>query len=332
MESLNSTIFTNTSIHTIDTKINVEEIIFGFLSLVGTLTSVVNTLMFWKLRFKDQVYKYYLISSIFDTLYMFSIFLYTLIACGYPCEKLNKNGLIKFIYLIAVYDYLTSCIAIYNILIEIFVTTQRYFLISRKKTLQNLNPNLVMFITILVSLLYYSPIVFLKKICFTANIGFTMVYTNFGLSEVGRLVPIVLSSIRLILASVILLIANIFTLIEFKKYLKQKRLMKFSNLNSNLNSSYSGPRKQVKDKKMKNVTQMLISIAFVYSIGTLPYALYYGLSELFKTNNFIIDKILYSFGGVGFRLIIILKILIFYKYNKIFQEEFRLIVKKLWEK
>lgn len=326
MQILNSTqhpyFFLNASHIKSNSHINVEEIIFGFLSLIGTFTSFISSLIFWKLRNKDQVYKYYLISSILDTFYMLAISFDVLIACGAPCDKFSQTSLFRVLYLIILYDYLTSCIAIFNILIEIFVTTQRYFLISKKKNLQNLHPNLVMLVAAIFSLFYYTPIIFLKKICFVVNTGYKLVYTNFGLSKIGRLVPIVLSSIRLILASVILLIANAFTLKEFKNYLKQKRIMKFSEFSTNIVIALCNrPRKQVKDKKMRNVTQMLISIAFVYSIGTLPYALYYGLSELFKTNNYIIDKILYTLGGVGFRLIIILKIFIFYKYNKIFRKE-----------
>lgn len=329
MEMVNSTNLSNSSLIQIKSDVNIEEIIFGFLSIIGTVTSFINSLIFWKLRSKDQVYKFYLVSSLFDTFYMSSISVNTLFACGVPCDKLNKNSLIKILYTIALYDYLTSSIAIYNIMIEIFVTTQRYFLISRKKNFQNLNPHSVMLVIILISLFYYSPIIFLKKIFYAENIGYKMVYTSFGLSESGRLIPIVLSSIRLILASIILLIANVFTLKEFKKYLKLKKMMKFSEINTNIITSLCDkPRKLFKDKKIKNVTQMLISIAFVYSIGTLPYALYYGLSELFKTNIYLIDKILYSLGGIGFRFIIIIKIIIFLKFNKVFRKKF----KQMWEK
>ena len=327
MEIQNSTNLSSCSSIPIKSDLNIEEIIFGFLSLIGTITSFTNSLVFWKLRFKDQVYKFYLISSIFDTFYMFSISINTFFACGVPCDRFSQNSLLKFLYIIALYDYLTSSIAIYNILIELFVTTQRYFLISRKKKLQNLNPITVMLVIVLISLFYYSPIIFLKKIFYAEKIGYKMVYTNFGLSEPGRLIPIILSSIRLILASIILLIANLFTLKEFKKYLKQKKMMKFTAISTNIITSICDkPRKIFKDKKIKNVTQMLISIAFVYSIGTLPYALYYGLSELFKTNNYIIDKILYSLGGIGFRFIIIIKILIFLKYNKNFRNKFKQIL------
>ncbi|RNA13337.1 hypothetical protein BpHYR1_040405 [Brachionus plicatilis] len=120
-----------------ETKIKIEELIFAGLALIGTITSAINIIIFLKLRLKDNVYKYYLISSIVDFFYMFIISFYALIACGTPCDLMNGASFIKMAYIIVLDDYLTSCLAIYNILIELFITIQRYFLIAKRRTWQN---------------------------------------------------------------------------------------------------------------------------------------------------------------------------------------------------
>lgn len=313
-------------------NIKVAEFFFSALSLIGATTSFINTILFLNLRLKDNVYKYYLISSIVDFSYMLIISFDVLLNCGTPCDLLNGNSLEKTIYTIVFDDYLTSCLAIFNLIVELFVTIQRYLLISKHKTLQNQKPFRLMLLISVVSLVYYLPVLCLKKIIYSENNGYKLVYTSLGDSKIGRIIPIFLSTIRFFIGSCLLLIINIFTVIKFKVYLREKNLIKAAEFSSNGNLEAKRnmtPKEKTEKKAKKNVTQMVIMIAFNYSFGTIPYALYYGLNELLQTDNSFVDNALYVAGNIGIRLLILLKIIIFFKFNKVYRQKFRIYLKKI---
>ncbi|RNA13338.1 hypothetical protein BpHYR1_040406 [Brachionus plicatilis] len=92
------------------------------------------------------------------------------------------------------------------------------------------------------------------------------------------------------------------------------------------------PREKVENRAKKNVTQMVILIAFNYSFGTIPYAMYYGLHELLQTRNSFIDYTLCAIGNAGLRLLIIFKIIVFFRYNKVYRNNFRVCRGKLTKK
>ncbi|RNA41799.1 hypothetical protein BpHYR1_025161, partial [Brachionus plicatilis] len=292
------------------------EIIFSLMGLIGILTSIFNAIIFWNLRQKDQIYKFYLFSSLADSFYMLMISSYVLFSCGNSCENLNAKELYRHVYMIAIDDYLSSCLAIYTILIELFITSQRYSMFTANSVLQSQRPNIVMLLTCAFSLVYYTPVLFLKKIVYLGNNEYNTEYTKFGLSEAGRVIPIVLSTIRLFIASILLLVINIFTLVKFQKYLNKKKLFRFIDLTSKSQTREAKAKINKEHKTRKHVTQMVIFVAFTYSTGTIPYALYYGLSELFKSTNFLVDNVLSVIGRMGLRLMVIFKIVIFYNYNK----------------
>lgn len=305
------------------------EIGLSTLCLIGVFTSMINIFIFWNLRQKDQIYKFYLFSSIADYFYMLMIAFYVLFSCGTPCENLNSKKLYRHIYMIALDDYLTSCLAIYTILIELFVTIQRYCMFTTKKYFQSHQPNIVMALTSAFSLLFYLPVIFLKKIVYLGENSFQIEYTNFGQSKAGRLIPIILSTIRLSIASILLLVINIFTLIKFQKYLKKKQTFRFVDLTSNSESCEIKARRDKENKSWKHITHMVIFIAFTYSFGTIPYAFYYGLSELFLAKNFFVNNVLSLIGRIGLRLMIIFKIIIYYNYNKVYKMKVKAIILKL---
>lgn len=304
------------------------ELVLSSIGLIGILASSFNIIIFWNLRERDQIYKFYFFSSIADALYMTMISLYVLFSCGIPCENLNGKQLYRHVYMIVLDDYVTSCLAIYTILIELFITIQRYCMFTTNAILQTQRPKIFMAIICLFSLVFYIPVLFLKKIVHLGKNEYKIENTKFGLSAAGRVIPIVLSSIRLFVASFLLLVINIFTLIKFKKYLKKKKAMKkFVDVSSQI--EIHATTKNQENKTRKNVTHMVIFVAFTFSFGTIPYAFYYGLSELFKTKNYFIDNILSLIGRVGLRMMIIFKIIIFYNYNKIYKLKFKTIIQKI---
>ncbi|CAF0953128.1 unnamed protein product [Brachionus calyciflorus] len=323
-----------TNLSLVTNELKIEEFIYSFLSSIGGLTSCINIIMFWNLKSLDKTYKFYLISSLVDLFYSFIVAFYSLYSCGSLCDSLNSNSLSKSIYMLVLDDYFTSCLAICNIFIELYLSTQRYLLIKKRKLVEKFKTCVIISAIFTISLIYYSPILFIKKIIKTKDDGYETIRTKFGETNLGSTIPIILSCIRLILASFILLIINILTLFYFTKYMKKKiQINGFeSNLSGNQMETNSNvrPKEQRENKARKNVTLMVISIAFTYSFGTIPYAMYYGLSELLNTHNFFIDEVLSRIGRTGLRLLVIFKIVIFFNFNRIYHQSFKQALKKIF--
>lgn len=214
---------------------NIEEYIFCGLSSIGAITSIINAFVFLNRALKDQIFNFYIVSSLVDFIYSIVIAFMVLIECGSICDNIRGLHFLTHFYRIYLDDYLTSSLAINNILIEIFLSTQRFFIISNKKCLQSISSIRIILIVFCFSLLFYSPVLFLKRIVSidqhnssfnsTTN-GYKLEYTEFGNSSIGRALPLILSSIRFILASVILFLINLFTLIKFRKHVNKKSNLK----------------------------------------------------------------------------------------------------------
>lgn len=219
---------------TIEYIINYNEYAFAFLSLIGSITSIINILVFLNNKLNDPVFKYYLTKSFLDFFYAFSLTFYPLIGCGTICNQLYGTLLTTHLYNIIIVNYLTSSCAIIVIFIELFVSVQRLFIILNKSWLMNANPKYVLTILIILGILYYSPIIFVQRIIEIDINEYQVEYTEFGNSYVGRLIPLILSSIRLVLASIVLLLVNLITLFHFRKHIKKK-----SSIQKSYSSKYS---------------------------------------------------------------------------------------------
>lgn len=214
--------------------VQIDEVIYCLICSFGSITSIINILVLSSKKLKDSVYNYYLASSIIDLIYAVIIAFKIFITCGSQCLFRKKN-LSTLIYILYFQDYFTSCLAINNILIEVFVSFQRFMIITNKKFLQNSRPILVIISISVFSLIYYLPVIFLKNIVFESNDVYALEYTKFGSSSAGKVFSIVLSLTRLVVASVVLFIINWFNLIRFRKLMVKKSnlAIKISSLRSN---------------------------------------------------------------------------------------------------
>jgi hypothetical protein len=177
------------------------------------------------------------------------------------------------------------------------------------------------------SLVFYSPVLFLKTIeNYTVNGTATaatprwkLTVNEFGGSFYGKMIPIALSIVRLCLATLVLFVVNLITACKFNSYFRHKSnrfniqkkscsrnagtggamegatnntMIGFNDMSSN--HSRSGTRKRRYTFSLSNkynVTLMVIVRSFLYSIGTVPFSVYYifsivCLSDQNKTNNF----------------------------------------------
>ncbi|CAF0806155.1 unnamed protein product, partial [Brachionus calyciflorus] len=200
------------------------------IAIIGSFTSLISFFVFINLKKKDQAFKYYLVTSINDFIYSVIASFYILASCVDDHDCLRGKWLSNQIYLLYLADYFTSSQAIIGILIECFVSLERLFILLRKDFLKNLKVTKVLTCIIIVGILYYLPIIFvqkIRKIPGTEN-DYEVIQTDFGTSELGKILPLVLSSIRFILASFVLFGINMITFSYFKEQLKAKENIKHS--------------------------------------------------------------------------------------------------------
>lgn len=192
----------------------------------GMVANLINICVFLNPRLKRDSYKYMLTSSVSNFFYLTSLFVANLIVyCNCSCNETYLAAL----YTIAVIDYLSSCLAIFRIFLEITLTCHIYCVLTDVKWIHSISTRLVIVVLFLFSLVYYIPVLFFKDIKRDFNINtLSIVYSaelnEAGKSILGRTTIILLQLIRLILANVVLAFINFSTLIKFKKRFIRKKV------------------------------------------------------------------------------------------------------------
>lgn len=204
-----------------------------FICLMGLITVSINILIFAHPTLKDPTYKLLLTEAFTDLIYLSCSALWPLFQYA-----LNAHSLAVVIYSIAIDDYLTSSLAINDILIELFLSVDRLFIILNKSAyLQRLPLTFTIGTLNLASLLFYLPVLFLRKIVEQPERNkYKLVLTPYlGQTTFGALIPTILSCVRLFLVMVCLFSVNLVTLVKFRKHIKQR-----SRLVSKVNHGKSG--------------------------------------------------------------------------------------------
>jgi hypothetical protein len=314
-------------------------------SLLGMLTSFVCICIFIQkpiLKSKSSTFKYLLAMSANDFVYMLCLIVWIILS-KFTCI-INKNmhtphGLecshFTLVYHIFISSYLTSAMALFDILLEIYLTLDRLFVIMNKKfpfkcsTTMSLIASLATF-----SLIFYSPILFLNRIAIIQNEEKYSIleYTEFGKSKLGKSVPIILSLFRFFLVSIVLLILNVITIVEFKFFHTKKNCIIKSapshvslhhGQNNNNNNSASS-------RTNKNMTRMLILISFLYIICITPYLVVYSVMHHHQNQNqnhffFSSSYFIHSISSIFLYSLIPMKFFIYVWFNRLFRKQFKII-------
>lgn len=183
--------------------------------IFGFLTNLTNIVVLMNHRIKNISFKYLLATSSSDLFYL-SLSIY--------CPE--NTSYFTQVYFIYIGHYFTSCLAIFNIFTDITLSLICYSVLKNKTYLQSLNYYLVIGCLFLLSLVYYSPVLFFFKIqqiivqqndTLSSPDGYRVINNSFGSSIYGKIIPTILSSIRIILAMFVLTSINIMNIIEFRK-------------------------------------------------------------------------------------------------------------------
>lgn len=197
-------------------------LILPVICIFGLLTNLTNIAVLLNHKMKDISYKYILVTSLSETFYL-GLNSYIFIELCSNCP-LYTSYFTQW-YSIYIDNYLTSCLAIFCIFIDINLSLIRYSALKNKEYLQSLNYYLVIGILFLISLIYYLPVLFFNEIIpiidenenKTSMNEFIVIANSLGSSLYGITTPIILSTVRILLAMFVLTGINIMNIIEFRK-------------------------------------------------------------------------------------------------------------------
>ena len=130
--------------------------------ITGIITNIFNALVFLNPRMKDPSFKYMLAISISEIVYLSSNSFLFVTYCENDCP-INSFYSTQ-IYSLFIHEYVSRSMAIYNILVDIFLSIQRFMILKNKPHLDAKSHNWLLIILLLIAFLYYLPITFFKTI------------------------------------------------------------------------------------------------------------------------------------------------------------------------
>jgi hypothetical protein len=206
-----------------------------FLRFLALFVSLLNASILANKKLKNSFYKYQFATAVADSL--FSLLVLSSLVFNCPPAKCTTSTKVLMNHLAYILnsEYLSSCMAFFNILMEIFLTVQRIFAVRTSHVFwRSLRVKQVIFALLLVSFAYYSPVLFYNKIIpvedfrLPSNSSYALLSTEFGKTRLAKLILISLTSIRISLVTVVLFILNLMAIVKFKTYFQNKLILKES--------------------------------------------------------------------------------------------------------
>jgi hypothetical protein len=204
------------------------------LRFTAAVFSVLNISVLAHPRLKDPLYKFLLVMSIADCLYSGSLFFLGMFAKYCYAHSVSATGYFIFLLLyIIISEYLTSSLAFFNIILELFLTGQRIVIISNNvdSCLKTAKFKHVFALLASVSLAVYAPTLFMNSISAAmvedtsknlVYLDYRLVKTEFSLTKTAAAYVTTMNIARMVLVTCVLFILNIIASIKFRAFLKKK--------------------------------------------------------------------------------------------------------------
>ena len=129
---------------------------------VSLLTNLVNVYVFTKMRHFNVIYKFLLCKSVSNTLYLCICMFIFVAKCGHFCS-MDTSYLAK-AYEVYLLYYGSSVLGLSDLLIEIVILLQRFFLLLNKRFFENKSVFVVIVPLFTFAAIYYVPFLFIVTI------------------------------------------------------------------------------------------------------------------------------------------------------------------------
>ncbi len=214
--------------------------------LFGAFTNTLNIIIFLNKKMKDNSFKFMLAISIGNLLYTgmssYAFFIY--------CDDClwNKSYATQ-VFKILINNYVSSVLAVFVNISEIYLSISRYFVLTNKRYFQNISVYKVLILLTTFALVYNIPVLFCYDIkskeynsinknedfqdLITKHTTYSTKLSKFGKSTIGKYITIILIIIRILLSSIVLSAINIVNVylfrLRFNKRLNSKLQITKSN-------------------------------------------------------------------------------------------------------
>ena len=131
--------------------------------LLSMISNITNVIVLKTMEKMHNIYRYMLLKSIINTLYLFLCSFTFLTKCESFCF-LPKSTYIIQLYDLFIFNYFTSSLGLLDLLIEVVISVNRMFIISNSRYCQRINMNLVFMSLVGFSLLFYTPYLYVLEI------------------------------------------------------------------------------------------------------------------------------------------------------------------------
>ena len=199
------------------------------LRTLAILVSLVSIFVLARIRRSKKIFKYLLVISIVDVTYTFLVFCIGILTSLCYSDNHKQCGASLYLVLLILYislsEYFTSCLAFFNITLEIFLTIQRISMFSDKdSSLKRANIKFVCSILFVTSVIYYMPVLGMNKFMLVevnSRRDYRLIKTEFGNSEIARIILVFLNSFRIALVTHVLSILNVVIIFKLRSYLRK---------------------------------------------------------------------------------------------------------------
>ncbi len=288
--------------------------------IMGMITNGLNTAVFLNSKMKNTTFKFMLAISINDFFYLlFNVFT-TFVFCK-DCSSITESYIFNLL-LLYIDDYLTSCMAIFSILTNIILSLHQFCIITNKKYWIWKKHKWIIFLTLIVSTLYYLPVIFLKKKS-NGNIH-NFIYND----ETSEYINLALLVFRLFLNVIVSSILNIVNVIKYKKMNSNKLLIKNITKRSTLATNQSLTANFKETRSNRRISVMVFLICLISFIGSLPYSLVRVFkiisveNKIFQINLIATEDWLKDFELFGDSILLLshsVSMFVYFNYNTIFK-------------
>jgi hypothetical protein len=204
---------------------------------IGVIKCIINILIFSRktVLAKSSAFYYLLAMSMWIDLFYLAPLLYLNVMYTLCQSSSTQCGARTQYSSIVIYmfinELISSALALSNILVELFLTIQRLFVIKNKQFMRNWRPRYVISTILIATHIFYIPPMLRQTIVsqevYLANATniteYRYIKSEFGVSQIGMLLPTIWSILRLALCGPILLIASLVSVYYFRVFLSKKK-------------------------------------------------------------------------------------------------------------
>jgi hypothetical protein len=227
--------------------------------IFGVITNLLNIMVFMSSALKDRSFKYMLANSISGIVYLGCFLIDYYVFVNDNGDDVATKSFSAQLFLLLVDDYFTSCCAFFCILNDVFLSLERFIIVTNKRHYIKVSCGLILFIDFIASLLFYSPLFLLKSIVvevetdssyhdqknqlMSKNFSISLpssslntvrfIYATrpsmFSKSTLGKAIPAIISFFRIFLAIFFLSAINVVTAVKLKSFLSKRKTSKNSS-------------------------------------------------------------------------------------------------------